>query len=333
MEEVRSSNLLHSTTFTKFARRGVFLCYNARVGGRNFEKLEVRDLTQWEKRYRETLEKYPELKVLSMTAYRKLRYVALQKYEPRMGYPKLGEADPKPVVQMLTDPKTGAVMLPEDVAFARGKKLIEHPRLPGNTPPVDSDHNFLLLELTDIMEECFNQYFLAIFNFQPQWHQIDKDIKGHEVDEILLGDLTDNDHARREVKARLESRLHKSWLKGFPADTVRERTERFELFQAGKLDAYALDKGIFVLAQGILKYHFGIVGNYDEKPGLYVPTPDDKGWRELTGSDRVVDNLYAHFLHNTRRLQAFRFFLIGMIEAMYEREFDNYIPETVKALY
>ena len=331
MEEVRSSNLLHSTT--KLPARVIFCVIMASVGGLQIKSLEVEALTQGEKFLRKIQEDYPELKERTKVAYRKLRHVALQKYEPRMGYGKFGMIDVVALLEALKDEETGEILLPEVAATRPGKKLIDHPKLPGDMIITDSDHGFMLLQLTGIMEDFYGPYVPVIFKFQPQWHQIDKDLKDHEVDENVIGDWTDNDHSKRELKARMEWKLHLDWVKGFPQAVAEHKLNRFTLFQARKIEGYALDKAIFVLAQGILKHHFGIVGNYDEKPGLYEPTPDDLGWRELTGSDRVVDNLYAHFLHNTRGLSAFRTFLIFMIEEMYAREFDGYIPETVKALY
>jgi len=268
-------------------------------------------VTQGEYQLRKLVQRFPEFALYFRDSYRKLRFDAMQKWVPRMGYPKLGETPAIPEVVWPEKPKP----LPDQQVY-------------------DSDHVFLLLMILGKVEDYFGPYFPMIYGYSPQWHELARELCDHELAENIIGDWTDDGAFDRGTKDRLEYKIFRDYCRGFPRTVAERKLRNFRRLQQHQTEAYAYDKAAFVLGNGILKHYLGVEANIDVKARLYCkPSAQDDEYRARTGSGRHIDTLFAHFLNGTRGMGGARPFLIGMIEAMYALEFGGEVPDGVKAFY
>lgn len=243
--------------------------------------------------------------------------MALQKYVPRMGYPKFGITPYFP----------------------------EGGRLGADTQVSDLEHIGFLVSLVAVFEDNFGSYYPMLYNFQPQWHSIMHGVIFHEIGEIEIGDLTDDGTFDRKEKERKEWETFEQFMTGFPPDAARRHLQEFAELQDATDIKYCFDKATFVFAHGVFKHYFDIQGSTEPKEGnLHVVGKMDRMYEEKIGSPRAVDIIFAHFLEHTQKLQAPRPFFIGMAEAMYRLDFNYFdervrgcvpgeVPPGVKALY
>ncbi|MBR3320307.1 hypothetical protein IKG20_03325 [Candidatus Saccharibacteria bacterium] len=246
----------------------------------------------------ELRERFPGIDAKFTNAYLKLRYTGLQKYVPRMGYSKFGMTP----------------YIPE------GARL--HPNLQVS----DADHICWLVNLVTIFEDFFGPYFPILYNYQPQWHSIMHGMIFHEIGEIEIGDLTDDGSFNREEKESLELQTFANFMDEFPEEAAKRHFCEFTEVQAAQDIKYCFDKGAFVFAHGFFKHYFDIQGNSDSKITLWPVSAQDMNYRKKIGSPRAVDLIFAHFLEHTQKIPEPRPFFIGMAEAMYRIDFNEYDP-------
>lgn len=254
----------------------------------------------------------PHFEELCDLFYEKWSYAMDQLLVPRMGFVKLGSYSFPLEDFLYDDPKYGKRIRPEMI-------LID-----------DAHHGYSLQKMVSLFEDLFGTYVMRIYNFAPQWGRLRDAMLDHEIGEIEIGDWTDDATSDRELKDELELKAYDNYLVGLPNEVRRNHREEFVWVQKGDNITKCFDKAEFVLMQGWCARH-GIFGSMKFKTDNSGLSEQDKHYCELTQSDRPVDNLYAHFLDITRGMN-FQGFFIGIIEAMYRKEFGE-IPATVKKFY
>lgn len=244
--------------------------------------------------------RFPGLEQKFETAYKKLCYMGLQKYVPRMGYSK----------------------------FSMTPYIQEGMRLGPETQVNDMEHIGWLVSLVAIFEDFFGVYLPRLYNCQPQWHSIMHGLIFHEIGEIEIGDLTDDGAFDRKEKEHKEWRVFEDFMTDFPQDAAKRHMQEFAELQDAVDYKYCFDKAAFLFAHGFFKHYFNIQGDTDGSGG-YTVGKLDLMYKEKVGSPRAVDIIFAHFLDHTKKIQGPRPFLIGMTEAMYRLDF-NYFDERVR---
>ena len=246
--------------------------------------------------------RFPEIEQRFETAYKKLCYVGLQKYVPRMGYVKFG-------------------MTPH---------IAEGQRLGCDMQVNDLEHIGWLVNLVTIFEDFFGAYYPRLYNFQPQWHSIMHGMIFHEIGEVEIGDLTDDGTFDRREKDILEWAAFKEFMTGFPQNVATCHLQEFAEVQDATDIKCCFDKAAFLYAHGFFKHYFDIQGSIENKSnGHWKVSEQDLAYCKEIGSPRAVDLIFAHFLDRSKNLLAPRPFFIGMAEAMYRIDF-NYFDERVR---
>ncbi|MBQ7802530.1 hypothetical protein IJ380_01550 [Candidatus Saccharibacteria bacterium] len=255
----------------------------------------------------------PNFEELCDIYYDKWEYFMDQILVPRMGFVKFGHYHPDLVKQTLYEDRLKGMRIRPD------KIIID-----------DAHHDLSCQKMVQLFEDFFGVYVTRMFNFAPQWERVRNALLDHEVGENEIGDWTDDKTSDRDLKDRLELEAYERYLEGFPREAKNAHRDEFILVQQGDNITKCFDKTEFILMQGWCR-KYRIEGSMAYKNGVWHLSEQDKHYRDLTDSDRPVDNLFAHFLDITRGIPTQPFF-VGIIESMYRKRFGE-VPETVRKLY
>ncbi len=302
MEEVRSSNLLYSTSF---------LCYNAGVGGRQFNK-GVRKFETAKnfgpRRYEELRKIIPDFDALCHALAMAMLEAGRLAYVPRMGDAKFG----------LTP------FFPEGEYIGPDKQIST------------LEHTGIMCIFTELYVPTFGPYYPHLFGWQPDWDFERRGIAMHDISEKDTLDVTDdNDKLRTELcKDERELEIFRKFISEFPASARTQLEQAYARMQKKSGYMYCLDKWIFVYDHFFFKWKYDKEGTYDKAARGYLGKSDDEDWIALTGSKRPVDNLFAKFLVAQSYMALFdRPFFIGITEQLYDIVYHEPVPESVARFY
>ena len=310
MEEVRSSNLLHSTNFSEsvwvlFLFLGE-VWYSEGVpvdrsflekGGRFMEYFNVETIQSFEYESPEVMADYL---VAAFIEHTDLVLI------PRVGFQRLCF---RRIRYDEVDPET--------------RKAEPHQEN-------DYEHTLMVDFLIWLTGEFYGAWMPGV-NFAHE----SEAAKLHDVPENLLGDIPHNGEGDRNEKNRVEEKLMQRYLKFYPSETRRRILRTMEPFYRDKGFLFVMDKLAFVMTIGWYELK-GSRPDFELAEKLYGFGPYDKRAFRILG-DKLkrqgdgVSLAYAGWLILTRGY-FYRSILILVVEALYRR-LGREVPSELKKLY
>ena len=181
-------------------------------------------------------------------------------------------------------------------------------------PENDLEHVLSCVAMLMFIKDAFGEFLKGYVN-RKTWESWNDTLLLHEVGEI---DLLDIPYDGRDTSEKdfQEAKFMRKFLEGFSLDSRCRHINDFTKFQNPDAMSmpYLIDKGAFVSMLLWFAGHKKSIFDEDGKEkeigeGTVVHhiakktlSPNDQHYYELTGSTRAVDNMFAHFLDNTRHI-------------------------------
>lgn len=185
----------------------------------------------------------------------------------------------------------------------------------------DAVHVLGMVYAVVFFKDFFGEYIPWLYGEQPQWLDHIEEALMHEIGEITIGDWTEDGSYDSAKKDALEQKAFDEFMRFFPPATQRLHQKQFADVRENRTIVKLFDKEAFILGIGYLKSK-GIAGDMHIKRGL---TEQDRAFCEETGSERAIDNIFAHLLKNYRGTRMLAFF-VGITEAIYAEDYQEIDP-------
>lgn len=185
----------------------------------------------------------------------------------------------------------------------------------------DAIHVLGMVYAVVFFRDFFGDYIPPMYGESVQWLDHVEEALMHEIGEVTIGDWTEDGSYNANEKDALEQKAFDEFMRFFPPEAQERHQKQFADVRDNRTIVKLFDKVAFILGIGYLKSK-GIVGDMHVKRGL---TDQDRALCEETGSERAIDNMFAHLLKHYRNTSKLPFF-VGIIEAVYAEEYQELDP-------
>ena len=185
----------------------------------------------------------------------------------------------------------------------------------------DAAHVLGMVFAIDFFKDFFGEFIPLVYGESMQWLDHIEEALMHEIGETMIGDWTADGSYNAQEKDLLEQKAFDEFMSLFPPEAQQRHQKQFADVRDNSTIVKLFDREAFILGIGYLKSK-GIVGDMHIKRGL---TEQDRALCRETGSERAIDNVFAHMLKNCRWTSKLPFF-VGITEAIYAEDYQEIDP-------